>query len=176
MKRFGLVLALLVVASSCGDSAPSTPTPTFAQVAGVWRGPARMNTVTGGECFASVFATLVGSTSTVTAAITQAGAQLTSVTITDQTSGNVCQYSGSVGQSAIQLTWQSCTASNIIGARCPGSGVARDIRLQTSSVSATVSGTTITGTEADLYNVFVANTSSPVGTLNTNSSFTLTRQ
>jgi hypothetical protein len=175
MNRLGLIGAF-ILATGCSDSTPATPTPTYAQIGGVWRGTARTNSVTGGECFASTFTALIGGSSTVTAAITQAGAQLTSVTITDQASGGSCQYSGTVGQSAIQLTWQSCTASNVIGARCPSSGLARDIKMQSSSVSATVSGTTITGTEADLYNVFVANTSTPVGTLSINSSFTVTKQ
>jgi hypothetical protein len=48
--------------------------------------------------------------------------------------------------------------------------------LQSSSFNGTVAGSTLTGTSADLFNVVVGGTSSPVGTLTIVNSYTLTRQ
>ena len=47
---------------------------------------------------------------------------------------------------------------------------------QSGSVNASVAGPRMSGTEGEIYNVFVAGTQTPVGTLSLTSSFTLIRQ
>ena len=73
------------------------------------------------------------------------------------------------------LTLNSCTASDLIGARC-STGALRDIRVQTGTLNTTLSGATLSGTSATQYNVVVSGTTSPVGTLTLNTTFTVTRQ
>jgi hypothetical protein len=176
LSRLLLCIVVCVLCLACGSSSPAAPSaPVIAQVAGVWRGTATTLSTAGGECFAATFAAFVNGTAPVTASITQSGGTV-GVTVTDVTSGGSCVYTGSVGQSAIQLTWQSCTASNLLGARCPSGIGTRDILLQTSSVNATAVGTSLSGTEADTYNVVNSTTKAGVGTLNIQTSFTMTRQ
>jgi hypothetical protein len=107
--------------------------------------------------------------------VTQAGASVNATLTSDATGGNYT-YAGSVGQSAVSLTGSGCSACNTIAARCPSSTATRDIKLQTLSVSGTASGNTITGTESESYNIFVANTTTPVGTVTITSTFMVNRQ
>jgi hypothetical protein len=172
MKVLAVILACLAV--SCGSSSDAPTSPSIAQVAGVWRGTSRVSSVSGGECFATTFQSLVGGSTTASAAVTQSGSAL-NVTITDPSTGANCVYTGTAGASAIQLTVVSCSASDSIGAHC-ASGALRDIRLQTASINATVSGTSMTGTEAETFNVNVGGTSTAVGTLTLTSAFAVTRQ
>ena len=175
MKRV-LILVAIVAVSACGsDSSSVAPTPTIAQIAGVWRGTARTASTSGGECFAATFASTVGGSGPITVAVSQSGASV-GATVTSDANGGNYTYSGSVGQSAISLTGSSCSACNFIGAHCPSSTATRDIKLQTLSVSGTVSGSVMTGTQSETYNVFVAGTTTAVGTLVLSSTFTVTRQ
>jgi hypothetical protein len=173
LKR-ALLLVLAFAAASCGSSSDATTAPSIAQLAGVWRGTTRVSTVTGGECFASSMQLFVGSTRTASAAVTQTGSTL-NVTITDPDRGYSCVYTGTAGASAIQLTATSCSAFDSIGAPC-ATGALRDLRLQTSIINATVSGTSMTGTEVDTSSVNVSGTTSPVGTLTITSDFAVTKQ
>jgi hypothetical protein len=131
--------------------------------------------VTGGECFAAIFQQAIGSVDQVTASISQAGSSV-STTVTVASTGGNFSYSGSVGQSALTATLNSCSACNVISARCPGTGVLRDIRLQTGAINGTVVGNSITGTESETFNVFVAGTTIPVGALVISNALNLTRQ
>ena len=174
MKRLPFVLLILALSAACGsDSAPTAPS--IAQIAGVWRGSVTTASVSGGECLGPTFASQIGGTSQVSAAISQSGASISS-TITSITSGSNLVYTGSVGASAVQLTFSTCSACNTIGARCPNSTALRDIKIQSSSINGTVVGNGITGTESELYNVFISGTSTSLGTLTINNSFSLTRQ
>jgi hypothetical protein len=172
MKR-SLVLMLLLVAAGCGGN--SSTSPSSAQVGGVWRGTSVISASGGGECLASTFQSLIGSSSVVTASVTQSGSAL-SATVTAASGGGNCNYTGSVGQSAVVLNATGCSASDIIGARCPNGAGARDIRLVTAGVSGTVSGNSMTGTESDTYNVLVSGTGTGLGTLLIQTNFSLTRQ
>jgi hypothetical protein len=98
-----------------------------------------------------------------------------SATITDPDRGYSCVYTGTAGASAIQLTATSCGGFDSIGAPC-GTGALRDLRLQTSVINATVSGTSMTGTEVDTSTVNVSGTATTVGTLTLTSDFTATKQ
>jgi hypothetical protein len=167
-------LVLALVAAGCGSSSDATTAPSIAQVAGVWRGTTRVLTVTGGECFAASLQVFVGSTRTASAAMTQTGSTL-NVTITDPDRGYSCAYTGTTGASTIQLTATSCGGFDSTGAPC-ATGALRDLRLQTSRIDATVSGTSMTGTEVDTLSVNVSGTTTPVGTLTMTSDFAVTKQ
>jgi hypothetical protein len=97
------------------------------------------------------------------------------VTITDPDRGYNCVYTGTTATSAIQLTATSCSAFDSIGAPC-ATGALRDLRRQTSRINATVSGTTMTGTEANTTSVNVSGTTTLVGTLTITSDFAVTKQ
>lgn len=173
------MIALVVAAScaACGSDSPAAPAaPATANVAGVWRANAVVTTVTGGECVGATLIGLgfIGATSTSNAAINQNGSNL-SVGVTALSNGATCNYTGSVGASALTLTWVNCSAANLIAIRC-SNGSVRDALLQNSGISGNVSGNTLFGTEADSYNVVVSGTNIPVGVMVVNSSFNATRQ
>lgn len=176
MVRLVLIVAGVVsFATACGSDSPSAPSaPPTAQIAGVWRGTARLTSATGGECLGGAFQSLIGSTSSFAASLNQAGSSLTA-TVTDPSTGGSCVYTGSVGSSAVTLNVNGCTASNLFGVRC-ANGAGRDLILVTGSINGTVSGNSISGTEAETYNVVSSLTGAGVGTLILNSSFTGTRQ
>ena len=178
MIRRGLfVFALGLSLPSCGGSkgSPTAPTPSIAQVAGVWSVVNTVSAVTGGECFAALFQTTIGGVTRGTMQVTQSGASVTA-TFTSDSTGASCSYQGTAGGSSIALNLVSCTASDIFAAFCPNSTARRDVRLQTGGINATVSGSSANGTGAETYNVFVAGTNSGVGALIVNSTFSATRR
>ena len=173
-NKLGLAM-LLVATASCGDDSPTAPS--TVQVGGVWRGTERITAVSGGECFGT-FQSMIAAGFPVrefptSMSITQNGANL-DVTATSEEGGNAT-YSGSAGQSTVVLTWVSCAACNLVGATCPN-GAQRDVIKQSGSVNASVAGRSMSGTEGEIYNVFVAGTQTSVGTLSLTSSFTFIRQ
>src|SRR5207249_8373600 len=108
-----LLVTLSVLSAGCGSSSPSTPsTPAVAQVAGVWRGTARLNSITGGDCVGPILQAAVGSNTAFTASIMQGGPSLTA-TVTDPSTGGSCTYTGTMGSSALTLNVNGCTSSNI---------------------------------------------------------------
>jgi hypothetical protein len=166
-------LALVLATFGCGGDSATGPTPTTAQVGGVWTFSSTLTSVSGGECFASTFQSLVGTRGTGTAQIQQSGPSVTA-TVTDDSAGSSCSYTGTAGSNSVALNVNSCTASDLIGATCPN-GALRNIRLQTGGINATVNGGSMIGTSAETYNV---TTSSGVGlgTLTFNYSFIGTRR
>lgn len=175
LMRITLLACCLLAGSCTGSSTPSTPTVTTAQIGGVWRGTATTSSVVGGECLASTFASTVGGTSQISTAFTQTGSSV-SATLTVTSSGSNLTYSGTVGQSAISMTWSTCSACNLVSARCPTGTAQRDFKIQTGAFNGTVTGNTITGTESESYNVYVAGTSTTVGTMTISNAVTMTRQ
>lgn len=176
MKRY---LLLLVLLSACGGSSDPLRSPAEASAvtgnaAGAWRGTATTTSVFQGECLGPIVGSLVGTTAPMSATVTQTGSSV-SATAISPTSGASCSYSGTMGQTALVLTGTSCTASDLIGARC-ANGALRDVKWQTAAVNATVIGPGMNGTLSDTYNVFVAGTTQGVGTLTINTGFSLTKQ
>jgi hypothetical protein len=165
---------LLPLWSACGDDgSPSSPSRTV-QVGGVWSMNQTITSVSGGECFANIFQGLVGERGTGTAQIQQTGASLTA-TVTDDSSGGSCTYSGTAGSASAALNTTSCTSSDLLGATCPTGGV-RNIRLQTGAINASnVTTSSMSGTAAETYNITTAS-GAGVGTLTINYSFTATRR
>ena len=175
IRRTVFVLLVSGICSACsgGDKSPTTPTPVIAHVAGVWGFTLTVTAVTGGECFASTFQALVGERGSGTLQIQQSGSTL-SATSTNDSTGSSCTYTGTAGANSLALNVTSCTASDILGARCTD-GQTRNVRLLTGGVNATVSGASASGTEAETYNI-TDSIERGVGTLVVNYSFSATKQ
>jgi len=170
-----LIVALLVAscALACGSS-PTGPTGNdVVDVAGVWNFSGTLSNVTGGECVGTSLQSSVGTTIRGTLSITQTGANLTATT-RSASDGSSCTYAGTAGQNAFALSWQACDAGRQIGYPCTN-GTRRDFNMVTNSINATQSGNTLSGTQAESFNVLVAGTSTNVGVLVLNASFTASR-
>lgn len=179
MSRLAFLILIVGVSACSGGGGSHTPTapspPPPVQVAGVWSLSETITAITGGECFASALQSAVNTGGTGTLQITQTGGSLTA-RATDDSNGASCDYTGTAGSSSWALNTTTCTASDVIGAMCPN-GARRDIRLQTGGYNAsTVTTTSASGTGAQTFNVFVANTQNAVGTLTISSRFTATRR
>lgn len=175
MKRLAvLVIALTVSACGNGSDGPSTAPTRVVQVGGVWGVSSTVASASGGECFASGFQSLVGQRGAGTIQIQQSGGSLTA-TITDDSTGGSCNYSGTAGANSVALNASSCTSSDVLGARCPTTGAMRNIRLVTAAFNGTVAGNTISGTSAETYNV-TTSAGAGLGTATVNFSFTATRR
>jgi hypothetical protein len=172
--RRALSIGLPILCLACGGSgSPTEPTP-VAQVAGVWSYRVTLSGVSGGECVGAALQSLVGSTTTGTIQISQSGGSLTATTTNDDDGSN-CTYTGTAGSNSFALNGNSCSIGVITGLMCPN-GAARDIRIQTLGINATVSGSGANGTSAETWNVFVAGTASGVGPMTFNGNFTATRR
>lgn len=173
MKRtVAIIFAILTVA--CGSDTPTGPTgQSVVDVAGVWNYASTLNTVSGGDCVGAIYQTVVGTAARGTASITQSGANLTATT-RSSSDGSSCQFSGTAGSNSIALGWQTCDAGRVSSIQC-ANGARRDIAMVTNSVNATMSGSSGTGTQAISYNVFNAGTTTGVGVLVLNASFTMTK-
>lgn len=180
LKRV-LLFCALSSAIACGGSSPSAPTSSappaqvFAQAQGVWNGSVVLGTVTGGECFGPAFLALIGTTSQISLAITQSGSNVTAIW-SPTTGGGNFSYSGTVGQTAINMNDTACSACNQIGLACPNGAGLRDIRLQSGNFVGATDGRVLTATDSKIYNVFVSGTQTPVGVLNFATTVSLTKQ
>jgi hypothetical protein len=169
------VLAVSCI-SACASDSPTTPSiGGTAQVAGLWRGTATTASISGGECFASLFQSLIGSSGSVSMTLTQNGAKVTATVPGADGSSNYT-YAGTAASTTLTLSSTACATCDAIGAQCPSGGALRDVKLQSSNVTATVNSNTMSGTETETYNVLVAGTTTSVGTLTINDTFSLTRQ
>lgn len=176
MRRLVLV-AVVTCLAACGGSSSTAPTaPTIAQVGGVWEGRETITSVSTTECAGQALAAagVVGSSAAGSLQITQTGSALTAVE-TGTSSGGTTNYTGTAGASSIVLNFTTCNLCAIANLRCL-SGVLRDVVPQADSINATVTGNSMSGTEATTYNVFVAGTSVNAGVLTVNGSFAATKQ
>jgi hypothetical protein len=168
-----LVLALSCVSACAGDSPAGPSINQTAQVAGLWRGTATTASVSGGECFASVLQGAVGGSGAIAMTLTQNGSAV-SATLPSSDSTTSYTYSGKVESNTLTLTG-TCSGCDGIGVACP-TGAMRDLKLQSSNITATVNGNTLSGSEVEIYNVLVSQTTTSVGTLSVTDTFSLTRQ
>jgi hypothetical protein len=187
-----LLVAVLVVVSGCGGtpatpSAVSSPNASATATVGppIWTGPRTLTDVSGGECVGPVFAAKVGSASAYDLRLTQNGSSLTAVA-TDRKTGLTVNYTGTIEGTSMSLaqspgfSWSPGTFQYEDFA-C-GDGQVRDLLLGGSTITATLSGNTVTGTVVEPFDVYVAEMVGParryisdVGELVLTSSFVLTR-
>jgi hypothetical protein len=109
-----------------------------------------------------------------TAQISQTGATV-NATVNSNDVGGSSQFTGTVGESTLALNWQYCDLCAIRNLQC-APGIFRDLTPQANTIQATITGNSMTGTQAETMNVTVSGTGAPAGTLTINSSFTGTRQ
>lgn len=171
MTRVLTAFVLGMCVSACGGS-PTAPS--IAQVAGVWSYTSTQTSISGGECVGQLLSSSIGSVDRGTFSVTQTGSSLTG-TSRSASSGLSCMWTGTAGSSSMALSWSTCDAAVFTGIHC-ANGALRDMRLVASSISATVLGNTANGTGAETYNISVSGTSSGVGALSSNYSWTAVRQ
>lgn len=177
MKRLLGLGVLMIVVAACGSDSSSSTAPSAsstAQVAGVWRGTFTQASVSGGECLGPIFLAGNGSVAQVSVAFQQSASTISAIA-TATASGSTISMGGSVGQSAVTMNWTACSSCAISGIRC-SSTIARDIRMQTASFNGTVTGSTMTGTETETYNVTAAGTTAAVAIMTISNNVALTRQ
>lgn len=172
LKRFAAVVVLAFI-TGCGGSNGGPAAPSTIQVAGLWRGPVTISSVTGGECVGAAIQTVIGSASTYTIAITQTGSSLTARS-TEVDTGLTCDFTGTAGQNSVTLNTTRCDilALDVI---CPN-GARRTVAIQASSMNATVNGNSATGTYGETYNVTSTLTGAGVGLMVINGNLSMTRQ
>ena len=182
MNRFRAVRgALLVVAAlgtGCQDSRVVSPTAAslfVPTIAGVWSGPMTLVATSGGECAGAVVPTFLPSNDVGTVTITDGDDALTA-TMTMESTGLACKYSGSRTAGALTMNATSCDRTGLL-VSCIG-GQTRELRLVGSNVSATWDGQHITGHTTSTYNVFTppSGQQNGVGSLVASHSFSVTRQ
>lgn len=182
MKRAVYLVFVSVLVGCGGENSVTMPsTPAVAQVGGLWTGTVTQTSATGTEC-AALFQSSNGASDRYTVQITQNGSKLTATSRVfdaalkpeaSQTSGVSCSYTGTADGSTIALTGTSCTSS---GYQVICNGLARDAVRVAFSVTATVSGNTMSGTTGASYNIFPrGTTANSLGIIVLNDSFTLVR-
>jgi hypothetical protein len=179
MGRFVLVAGLTCLAA-CGSSGGSTATaptpPTIVQVGGGWQVTNAFTSITQAECVGQTLVAggAIGTGDTGSAQFTQNGSSLTAV-YTSNTSGAVRNYSGTASSDTIALNFTGCNLCNVANFPC-SNGELRDLVVQSDAVNATVSGNTMSGIEAETYNVFVAGTNISAGLLLISARFSASKQ
>jgi len=188
-----LLIVVLVVVSGCGGtpatpSVISSPTPIVSAVptpvnVTAWAGPRTLTGVTGGECVGQVLAASIESASPYDLRVTEDGSSLTAVA-TDRKTGFTVNYAGTAQGPPISL--------HVSGLYSPGSfpfrnypcggGQVRYLELNTSMITATISGDTMTGSIVDEFYVAIASVAGTTTSLTyvgeplvLTSSFVLTR-
>ena len=185
-------LALCITAACGGGSSsptaptpvPTTPVPTtptpppapqIVRVAGLWGYTATLTGSTGGGCLSEFFQSQIGTTDTGTVQVTQQGSSLEALVTSDST-GTSTRYAGTAGSSSVALTAVAADVGSVTGLECPSGGGLVDLITVSDAINGTVSGSTITGTQADTSNVTVTGTGAAAGILTLNSSFVATRR
>jgi hypothetical protein len=178
-----LVVAVAVSAIACsggGGSNPAaptpaptpTPTPVVAQAAGVWTGVDQSMSVAGGECVGEALALWVNRDAAYSLDVKQSGGSLTAFS-ESWLWGLPTYYTGTADPGSISL---SANSSDwwVRGYSCLHGGQ-RDVQLVSDTVRMTVSDNAGTVTAAQTYNVFIAGTTTGVGSMTITSSFPVLR-
>jgi len=171
-------LPLIVVATlGCQESRPVTPTAAslfIPNVEGVWSGPMTLLAARGGECAGGVVNSFLPPTDLGTVSMVQSGNAL-SATMTMESTGLACSYTGSATVTSLALNATSCDRTGLIVTCLDGR--ARELQLVGSSVTAIWTGDRVTGSVASTYNVFdVVPPKIGVGSLIANHDFVATRR
>ena len=175
--RAAMIVAA-VLATACQDSRVVNPVAAsllVPNIAGVWSGPMTLLSTSGGECAGAVVPTFLPSNDVGTVTITE-GDDAVTATMTMESTGLACKYSGSRTAGTLTMNATSCDRTGLLVA-CVG-GPTRELRLVGSSVSASWDGQHITGRTTSTYNVFTppSGQQNGVGSLVASHSFSVTRQ
>jgi len=173
-----LVLAGAVATLGCSQDrplVPSAPSLFIPNLEGVWTGPMTLVSSSGGECTGEVINTFLPAIDRGTLAISQDGAD-TAATMTMQSTGLACKYSGTSTLTAIQMNAASCDRTGLL-VSCKD-GRTRELRLVGSSVTGSWNGSQVTGQVSTTYNVFTPPGAQQVGvgSLVATHNFSATRQ
>jgi hypothetical protein len=168
---------ILLATLGCQEPRPFSPTAAslfIPNVEGVWSGPMTLLTARGGECVGAVVNTFLPPTDRGTVTIAQTADEL-SATMTMESTGLACKYTGSATVNSIAVNATSCDRTGLIVTCLDGR--ARELRLVGSSVTANWNGNQVAGSVSSTYNVFEAGGSQDgVGSLITNHDFVATRR
>jgi hypothetical protein len=179
----GAALLAAIASAACENATPTSPTtaqsPFVTQLVGMWTGSTQLTSVSGGECVGADLRAAVAagtSPSQNTLTITQTLSDVTAV-VRSTTSGTTCSYRGNAALATFALSDESCDREIVF--QC-STGQTRILAPIGSTITATVSGNTATGTVATSYNVFSESTEEaqrrPVAGLTTQSQFTAVRR
>jgi hypothetical protein len=149
------MLVLAVAAIGCQENrvaSPNAPSLFIPSVQGIWSGPMTLVGTSGGECVVGdVIPTFLPTEDAATFTLSQ-NADTLNATITMESSGLACRYTGSGSSSTVALNATSCDRNGLV-VTC-ANGVPRELRLVGSSVTASWGGTQIAGRVTSTYNVF----------------------
>jgi hypothetical protein len=133
-----------------------------------------LQSTSGGECTGQVVGTFLPATDRGTIAITQSDAD-TSATLTMESSGLACRYTGTSSLTSLAMNAVSCDRTGLIVACLNGQN--RELRLVGSSIAGAWVGDQLTGQISTTYNVFTTGTNpAGVGSLITTHNITATRR
>ena len=167
-----------LAAMGCQEVRPSSPTAPslfIPNLEGVWSGPMTLLGTSGGECTREVVPTFLPTSDLGTIAITQTDAD-TSATITTESTGLACRYTGTSTLTSLAMNAVSCDRTGLL-VSCKDDQT-RELRLVGSSVTGSWNGNQFTGQVSSTYNVFTPpeGQQDGVGSLVATHSFTATRR
>ena len=157
-----VVFTSALAAMGCQDMRPASPTAVslfIPDLAGVWSGPMTLMRTNGGECTGQVVGTFLPTADRGTIAITQRDAD-TSATLTMESTGLACRYSGTSTLTSLAMNAESCDRTGLIVACSNGQN--RELRLVGSNITGSWTGDQLTGQVSSTYNVFTTG-AQPVG-------------
>ena len=166
-----IVIVVSICLNSCGQrTTPSEPTPI--SIAGTWNGTVTLTSVTDAECFAQNFTNLIGVPVTMfPVQITQSLSRV-STTMPVLFTSFSCDYSGTLADNNLTLNAESCRSLSSFLCR---DGRPRDVQFVDASINGTGTDRSLTATATEVWNVFVAGTSTNVGQMTLTSRLALSR-
>jgi hypothetical protein len=170
------MLILAVTATGCQDSRlvnPAAASLFIPNVQGVWSGPMTLQATSGGECVGAVVPTFLPTLDFGTFTLSQKDETL-AATITTESTGLACRYTGSATSSSVALNATSCDRTGLI-VRCI-EGIPRKLQLVGSSVTASWNGNQFAGRTTSTYNVMTVEDDIGVGSLIATHDFNATRR
>ena len=175
--RVAMVL-FTVIAAGCQESRvvnPAAASLFIPSVQGIWSGPMTLVGTSGGECVVgAVIPTFLPTLDVGTFTLSQ-NAETLNATITLESTGLACRYSGSATSLSFALNATSCDRNSLV-VQCVN-GVPRELKFLGSSVTASWNGSQIVGRETSTYNVFTTGEDPVgVGSLVATHDFTATRR
>ena len=166
-----------LAALGCQESRPTSPSAAslfIPNLQGVWNGPMTLSGSSGGECTGEVINTFLPTSDVGTISIAQNDAD-TSATMTTESTGLACRYTGTSTLTSLAMNAESCDRTGLI-VSCKD-GRTRELRLVGSSVTGSWNGNQLTGQVSSTYNVFTTATpQTGVGSLVTTHNFSATRR